>query len=139
MSRVLKYCIFFWINIKEFVEFIKIQGAVKITILDNIQNEKTHANKSIKERFTAKCAKILDNVEGNQKNIPGVNRIPCHFQITKQTVVHCTENFRHLVQITPAKFNISLLSQPVNRPLVERGTGEREKPFPSLSLLFFSP
>ena len=59
MSRVLKYCIFFWITIKEFVEFIKILVAVKITILDNIQNEKTLVNKTIKERFTAKCAKNI--------------------------------------------------------------------------------
>lgn len=52
-----------------------------------------------------------------------MNAVPCHFQITKQTLVHCAENFRHLIYIMPAKFNISLLSQEGANLKVRQGKG----------------
>lgn len=71
------------------MEFIKKIGVVETAILDkiasefkgfnNIQNEKTHESKAIKEGFTAQLN--LDNLRGKTKNyIPSVNAIPRHFQ-----------------------------------------------------------
>ena len=71
---------------------------LNLTGKNNIPNETIHISKTIKERFTAKCARKYWTMLGETKNIiPGINAIPRNFQITKQTVTHCAENFSHLV------------------------------------------